>query len=73
MTTRMTAVFDVLRDWCIEQFSALGLEERASDYALDLLARMQGVILIANVYNDREFLHRSIGELTDWIKQLTSH
>lgn len=72
-TARMTAVFDVLRDWCIEQFSALGLEDRAGDYALDMLARMQGIILIANVYNDREFLHRSVGELTDWIRQITGH
>ena len=71
---KLTAVFDLLRDWCKQQFMALGLgDARADDYALDLLARMQGITLIANVYKDSAFLHRASGELSDWLNSINSH
>ncbi len=70
--SKLTAVFDVMRDWCIKQFSALGFDHQAGDLALDLLARMQGVILIASVYNDSRFLRRSIEELEAWIRRLST-
>ena len=70
---KLTAVFDLIRDWCIEQFTALGFEQQARDYALDLMARMQGVSLIANVYHDSKFLHRGTRELEDWVRQVTGH
>ena len=68
---KLTAVFDLLRDWCIDQFNALGLQQQAAAYALDLLAKMQGITLIANVYNDSEFLHRATREVEEWVKQVT--
>ena len=70
---KMTAVFDLLRNWSIEQFKALGIENKASQYSMDLLARLQGISMLANVYQDREFLHRATDDLRNWINQITSN
>ena len=69
---RLTAVFDLIRDWCEQGFRELGYQEQARDYAMDLLAKMQGMTLIANVYNDRDFLHRTTRDIQDWLKQITA-
>jgi len=67
---RLTAVFDVLLEWCIAQFKALGFEHKAHDYAMDLLAKLQGISILSNIYNDREFLHRSTQDVQQWLKRL---
>ncbi|MCW9012987.1 MAG: TetR/AcrR family transcriptional regulator [Gammaproteobacteria bacterium] len=69
---RLTAVFDLLRDWCEARFKELGYTEQARDYALDLIAKMQGMSIIANVYNDAAFLHRTTNDIQQWIQQITS-
>jgi len=71
--SRMTAVFDLLRNWSIVQFKSLGIETRASQYSMDLLARLQGISMLANVYQDREFLHRATDDVRSWINQITSN
>ena len=70
---RLTAVFDVLRDWCLKQFNALGFEQKANDYTMDLLAKMQGISVLANIYHDRDFLHRSTSDVQQWLKQLSAN
>ncbi|MCW8934079.1 MAG: TetR/AcrR family transcriptional regulator [Gammaproteobacteria bacterium] len=70
---RLTAVFDLLKSWIIEQLDKLGQSSRGDDIAKDLLARMQGIILIANVYNDAPFLHRSVNDLQSWLNQTLSN
>ena len=70
---RLTAVFDLVRDWCIEQFTAIGFASRAEQLSMDFLARLQGVAVIANVYNDREFLHRGTADIQAWLKQVTAN
>jgi TetR/AcrR family transcriptional regulator, transcriptional repressor for nem operon len=66
--SRMTSVFDLLRHWIATQFSALGIaESRADQLAMDLLARLQGVVLIANIYKDAEFLKRASADIEDWL------
>lgn len=64
---RLTAVFDLLKDWIEVQLSQLGQTTRSNEIAMNLLAKMQGVIMIANVYNDAEFLHKGIKELQSWL------
>ena len=66
---KLTAVFDLLKNWIEQQLSQLGKEERAADIALNLLAKMQGVIMIANVYKDTAFLHAGISDVQNWLKQ----
>lgn len=70
---RLTAVFDLLIDWCSEQFRLLGLETHARQHAMDLIARLQGNTLMANIYNDRFFLQRTTDDVKNWIKQITSN
>ncbi len=70
---RLTAVFDLLKSWISEQLIALGQKNRSEDIAKDMLAKMQGVIMIANVYNDTAFLHRGIKDIQNWINQTLSN
>jgi len=68
---RMTSVFDLLRHWSASQFAALGIaQQRADQLALDLLARLQGVVLIANIYKDAEFLQRASDDIEGWLDAL---
>lgn len=67
----IAAVFDVLRHWCAEQFTQAGVDStRADQLALDLLARMQGMALIAGIYNDREFLQRASAGIENWLNEI---
>jgi AcrR family transcriptional regulator len=59
-------MFDLFRDWLSVQLAALGHED-ASDRALRLLGRMQGVAVMAQVYGDRDYLRGQIAELEGWI------
>lgn len=59
-------VFQVIKQWASTQFSAMGVE-RADDAAMDLLAWMQGVTVIACAFKDVKFLRRSLRELKQWI------
>lgn len=69
--TRITAVFDLLLEWCMRQFSDMGKVDKARDLSLDLLARLQGMTMIANVYNDEKYLQRATREATEWLKSTT--
>jgi len=71
--TKLTAVFDLLIEWCAQQFHSLGFDTNARQYAMDLIARLQGNTIIANVYNDSEFLTRTTNDVKKWLKQITSN
>ena len=72
--SHMTAVFDLLRHWCASQFVALGATaSRADQLAMDLLARMQGAVLIASIYSDRDFLQRASNEIQAWLETVIKH
>lgn len=60
-------VFEVVRDWMVIQFDALGCKS-SSAKAMDLLARMQGISIMACAFKDREFLHNSINDVESWLR-----
>lgn len=62
--------FILLRDWIKRQFEALGLNN-ADDLAMDLLAKLQGVTVMACAFKDDEFIWRSHNEIKEWIKNKT--
>lgn len=64
------AVFSLVRTWLAEQFSVLNCSN-ADDKAMDMLARMQGVTVMATAFNDRDFIQRSLLELQAWINGQT--
>lgn len=66
---RLTAVFDLLKSWIGVQLNQLGQSTRGDEIAMNLLAKMQGVIMLANVYKDAEFLHKGIKEIQSWLNQ----
>lgn len=62
--------FTLLRDWVKQQFSALGLSD-ADELAMDLLAKMQGVTVMACAFKDAEFIKRSHQDIKNWIDTKT--
>ena len=60
-------VFEVLRDWMAIQFSALGQSDSKAR-AMDMLARLQGVSIMACAFKDREYLQNSISDIQTWLR-----
>ena len=68
---KLTAVFDVMRNWCRDRFLALGYDaEESTNLAMDMLAQMQGVAILASTYNDGQYLRRGIQQSLAWLQKL---
>lgn len=65
------AMFDLFLGWLETQFRAMGYTETAPAYARRLLALTQGAALIAQVYDDPEFIQREAGDISAWLESLT--
>jgi AcrR family transcriptional regulator len=63
-------IFVILRDWISQQFKQLGLNN-ADDLAMDLLAKLQGVSVIACAFGNINFVNRSHTEIKEWINTKT--
>jgi len=63
-------MFDLFAAWMTEQFAALGHADDADVLALRLLARAQGLTVLAHLYADPDFLAREAAELEQWIDTL---
>ena len=63
-------LFEIFRNWLVEQFSLLGHKNDAVQLALHLQARTQGVALVTNAYRDQAFLQNEAKDLEDWVDQL---
>jgi len=62
--------FVLLRDWIKQQFESLSLTN-ADELAMDLLAKIQGVTVMACAFKNAEFVKRSHQEIKDWINAKT--
>jgi AcrR family transcriptional regulator len=60
--------FVVLCDWMEKQFDLMGLDN-PDQLAMDLVARLQGIHMVANVFKDPEYLKRSSIDLKKWISE----
>jgi TetR/AcrR family transcriptional repressor of nem operon len=69
LQSKSREVFELLRDWISRQFGEIGFSD-ANQKAMDLLARMQGVAVMASAFKDSDYLHRSIGDLRNWVNDL---
>jgi len=67
---RSRQAFALLREWLCEQFAALG-KNNADDLAMDLLARIQGIAVLACAFKDAAFIQRSQAEIQDWLRNCT--
>lgn len=66
---RANAVLDLFRIWLQRQFAALGRAD-ADALALHLLARSQGISVLANAYRSESFLRNEVRELHAWLDGL---
>lgn len=63
-------LFDLMTHWLARQFEALGYTADARDLALHLIARVQGVSLVANAYADRGFLKAEVESIERWVESV---
>lgn len=64
------AVFTLVRGWLARQFAALNCSN-ADDKAMDMMARMQGITVMASAFDDHDFMRRSLKDLQAWINSQT--
>ena len=62
--------FDLFREWLTRQFRALLPHRDADALSLHLLARTQGVAVMAHVYADRSLPRREVDGLCAWLESL---
>lgn len=63
-------LFTQFRIWLRHQFVLLGHEDDADLLAMHLLARSQGVAMLANSYRDEAFIVREVDLMCDWLSSL---
>lgn len=66
-------LFDTFLHWLTRQFDAMGYPEEARELSLQLLARGQGIIVIAQIYQDPGFLERGTKEINLWLQNLARY
>jgi TetR/AcrR family transcriptional repressor of nem operon len=65
-------LFELFREWLRRQFTLLGRKSDADELALHLLARSQGVAVLANAIRGDAFVRREVRQLDDWLASCTS-
>lgn len=61
-------LFTLFRTWLRRQFTLLGRERDADALAMHLLARSQGVAMLANAFHDETFIKQEVRQMCDWVK-----
>jgi len=64
-------LFSLFRAWLGRQFALLDHKEGADDLAMHLLARSQGIAMLANTFNDEKFIKQEVKLMCDWLETLT--
>ncbi|WP_112494950.1 TetR/AcrR family transcriptional regulator [Agrobacterium tumefaciens] len=67
---RAAEIFGLFRDWLANQFRALGAGDHAEALALHLLARSQGVAVMATAFRDETFIRSEVAEIEHWLATL---
>ena len=62
--------FVLMRNWVKQQFDTIGLSN-ADELAMDLLAKLQGVTVLACAFKDVEYVKRSHQDIKNWINAKT--
>ncbi len=73
MQQQVAAIFEKLRLWIEQKLSEIGFNDRAEMLSMDILARLQGTTVLANVYHDVEFLRRSAEQHKQWLIELLNN
>lgn len=62
------AVMDIFRVWLRRQFEEMGRDKDADALALHLLARSQGVAVLAQSLRDKNFVRQEVDLMTVWVQ-----
>lgn len=62
-------LFTLFRIWLKNEFKQLAYKKNADDLAMHLLARSQGVAILANAFNDEKFIKQEVDHLYVWLDQ----
>jgi TetR/AcrR family transcriptional repressor of nem operon len=63
-----TQLFTLFRTWLRRQFALLGHEADADALAMHLLARSQGVAMLASAFRDEKFVKQEVKQMCDWLQ-----
>lgn len=61
-------LFTLFRVWLRKQFALLGRKADADALAMHLLARSQGVAVLANAFRDKSFVQQEVRQLCEWLE-----
>jgi AcrR family transcriptional regulator len=64
-------ILALFRGWLRRQFLALGRTHDADALAMHLLARSQGVAILANAFRDDKFIRHEVERMCEWLGQYT--
>jgi len=67
--TEANALFGLFRQWLRREFERLGRARDSDTLALHLIARSQGVAVMANAFHDEAFIRREARMLYAWLAQ----
>jgi len=65
-------LFTLFRTWLRRQFAALGRTQDADALAMHLLARSQGVAMLANAFHDDKFIRQEVQLMCDWLDSIAA-
>jgi AcrR family transcriptional regulator len=60
-------LFTLFRIWLRRQFTLLGRAADSDELAMHLLARSQGVAMLANAFHDKDFVRQEVDGMCDWV------
>lgn len=63
-------LFTLFRDWLTTQFEQIGLHADSNNLAMHLLARSQGIAVLANAFDDEAFLRQEVRQLHQWLRTI---
>jgi len=66
-TTEANKLFTLFRNWLSRQFKQLGYDTNTDELAMHLLARSQGVAMLANAFHDEAFINQEVKQMCDWL------
>lgn len=72
LRTEAAQLFTLFAEWLEDQLVQLGYRDQASDIAMHLLMRSQGVASLANVFQDADFVRREVEAMTQWLEDQLS-
>lgn len=73
MQQEVKSIFETLRQWIENNLSSAGFSQRSQHLSMEILSRLQGTTVLANIYQDIEFLRRSAIQHKQWLTELLNN